>query len=126
TAARPVLLAPFPVVRIAGVIRGSGATVRLLTVRAPRGAVVTVRCIGRRCPFRVVRKRIRASDRRLVRVRRLAGRRLPPATRLEVRVTAPARVGKFTSFTFRAKRAPRRSDRCLLPGRSAPVACPSA
>ena len=44
---------------------------------------------------------------------------------LEVRVTKRGFIGSYTAFTVRRGKLPKRSDDCLKPGRSAPVACPS-
>ena len=49
-ARRPVLMRPFPIVRIAGVVLPRAALVRILSVRAPRGARVRLRCRGGGCP----------------------------------------------------------------------------
>jgi hypothetical protein len=46
-------------------------------------------------------------------------------TVLQIRVTAGATIGKYTSFRIRAQHLPRRVDRCLMPGRWAPVRCPA-
>ena len=47
------LLAPFPVVRLAGELKQNGNTeIDRLSVRAPKGSDVTVGCHGRSCPFR--------------------------------------------------------------------------
>ncbi|HEY6760120.1 MAG TPA: hypothetical protein VI318_11535, partial [Baekduia sp.] len=46
-------------------------------------------------------------------------------TVLQIRVTAGRTIGKYTSFRILANRPPRRVDRCLLPGRWAPVRCPA-
>ena len=46
------LLSPFPVVRITGRVTGKGTRIRRLTVVAPLGARVKVRCHGRGCPFK--------------------------------------------------------------------------
>jgi hypothetical protein len=51
-AARAALLSPFPVVRMVSTLIPTGVRLRLLTVRAPRGAEVTLRCRGRDCPYR--------------------------------------------------------------------------
>ena len=48
----PLPMTPFPIVRIAGVVLPDGALVRILSVRAPRGASVLVRCRGKGCPAR--------------------------------------------------------------------------
>src|SRR4051812_15394388 len=46
----PRFLHPFPVVRIRGWLTSAGVEIRALTVRAPAGARITVRCAGNRCP----------------------------------------------------------------------------
>jgi PKD domain len=46
------LLSPFPIVRLAGALMPSGKTkIKKLTVKAPKGAEVDVRCKGKSCPF---------------------------------------------------------------------------
>ncbi|MDP9401651.1 MAG: hypothetical protein M3P39_12065, partial [Actinomycetota bacterium] len=113
-------LRPFPVVRIAGSLRRDGARLSVLSVRAPRGARIVVRCGGRSCPTRVRRFRARA----LTRLRTFE-RDLRAGTRLSVRVTRGATIGKHVRFLIRRGQPPRRVDRCVLPGRAAPVACPA-
>ena len=117
---RPVLMRPFPVVRIAGVVLPQGALVTVLSVRAPRGASVLARCRGKGCPARTV---ARSSVRSLVRLRRFE-RRLPAGVSLELFVRKAARIGKYTRFRIRAGRPPARVDRCLMPGSTRPVRCP--
>ena len=46
------LMSPFPVVRIAGQFSRRGARIRRLTIDAPPGTGVKVRCGGRGCPFK--------------------------------------------------------------------------
>ena len=119
----PALMRPFPVVRIAGLLLPWGARVRLLTVRSPRGAIVTVRCRGEGCPLRSLRRR---SRKRLVHIQGLE-RRLPAGIRVEILVRKRNLIGKYTRIGIRSgARPPLRLDRCLQPGRSAPVRCPSA
>src|SRR5262249_13091395 len=48
----PGLLSPFPIVRISGKVGRHGARIKRLTVNAPYGATITVRCHGRGCPFK--------------------------------------------------------------------------
>jgi PKD repeat protein len=120
--ARAGFLNPFPVVRITGEVRGSGARVRRLSVRAPRGTLVRVRCTGAGCPRAKVRRK-RVGKTRLVRFEAFE-RLLPAGVRLEVFVRQTGKIGKYTSFRIRRGAAPRRTDRCLLPGRSGPVRCP--
>ncbi len=126
-APRPTLLAPFPVMRIVGSVRRDSTLVRLLSVPAPVGAVAELRCRGERCPARRQRRMaVGVTGRsRVLRFRRLEGRRLGVGTKLEVRVTAPGRVGKYTSFRIRRRRPPLRRDACLRPGGRVPVPCPA-
>jgi hypothetical protein len=116
----PSLMTPFPVVRIAGQLLPWGARVRLLAVTAPSSAVVTARCHGEGCPLRSLRRRSRARHVRL----RAFERRLVAGIRLEILVRQDGFVGKYTRFRIRdGVRPPLRDDRCLLPGRRAPVGC---
>jgi chitodextrinase len=116
----PRRMKPFPIVRIAGLVLPDGALVRILSVRAPRGASVLVRCRGRGCPARAV---ARSSSVSIVRFHRFE-RRLPAGVRLELFVRKPRRVGKYTRLLIRAGKPPARVDRCLMPGRPRPVRCP--
>ncbi len=114
------LMMPFPIVRIAGQLLPWGARVRLLTVTAPPGAVVTARCRGEGCPLRSLRRRSRAQP---IRIRGLE-RRLIAGIRVEILVRQRGFVGKYTRFRIRnGVRLPLRDDRCLLPGRRTPVYC---
>jgi hypothetical protein len=115
----PRLLTPFPIVRLRGVLSPAGITIGVLSVRAPSGTAVELRCRGERCPY--VRKRIISAG-STVRFRGLGGRALFAVT-LEVRATKRGYVGKFTRFRLRQGRFPLRSDACLAPGRSTPSAC---
>jgi PKD repeat protein len=116
---RPTRIRPFPVVRIAGVVLGSGARVTILSVRAPRGSKVRVRCRGRGCPVSSV---ARTSATRVVRFHAFE-RTLRAGVTLELFVRQAGRIGKYTRFVIRAGRAPARVDRCLMPGRARPVSC---
>ena len=114
------LMMPFPRVRIAGLLLPWGARVRLLTVTAPPGAVVTARCRGEGCPLRWLRRRSRSEP---VRIRGLE-RRLIAGIRVEILVRQRGFVGKYTRFRIRnGVRMPLRDDRCLLPARRTPVNC---
>jgi PKD repeat protein len=123
------LLSPFPVVRIAGSILRRGTRIRLLSVHAPAGARVSIRCSGRGCPFakqvRTTRGAPTAEAARQVRVRRLE-RLLRPGVVVKVLVTRANTIGKYTRFKIRSGRPPTRVDRCLNPGSSRPVSCPAA
>jgi hypothetical protein len=119
-ALRPTLLRPFPVVRIRGYFATAGARITLLSVRGPRSARITVRCIGKGCP--VASLSLPSAPARLHPFERF----LRAGTRLEVSVRRPGRIGKYTSFVIRAHRTPLRNDRCLMPGRSRPTRCPAS
>lgn len=122
-AAAPQLMTPFPVVRIVGRSTRLGARVRLLVVRgAPRGAKVTVRCRGRRCPLRTRSKYVRSGSVRF----RSFERRLPAGVRIQIFVLQPGRIGKYTSFKIRRGRSPLRKDLCATTLGSRPAACPAA
>jgi hypothetical protein len=117
--ARPALLSPFPIVRIRGRLTRTGAAINLLSVRAPRGSRVSVRCVGPGCPPRTIA--------RTAGVIRFQGvrRHLRAGARLEIRVTKAGTVGKYTRFTIRKGKAPLRTDMCLAAGGERPVRCPS-
>jgi hypothetical protein len=116
----PARIRPFPRVRIKGFFTSSGAVVQLMRVTAPLGASVAVTCRGSDCPF----------ERRLERARprlrlRALERGLRAGTRIEIRITQQARIGKYASFVVHAGRPPTRKDRCLMPGSARAVRCPA-
>lgn len=112
------LLAPFPVVRMVGTTSESGASIERFTVRAPRSALVRVRCTGGGCPSRDLTRRGPG---------RLRGveRRLRVGAVVQVFVTQKGRVGKYTRFVIRSGRAPRRVDSCARYGARRPTRCPA-
>jgi PKD repeat protein len=117
------LLSPFPIVRIRGLILRGSVRISLLSVVAPRGATVKILCRGRSCAKKIVKRRVE-SGKKSVRFRTLE-RRMRKGTFIQVFVTAPGLIGKYTSFTIRSKAAPSRLDRCVKPGHSKPVGCPA-
>ncbi len=115
----PTLMKPFPTVRLVGVLAPGGARITLVEVRGgPRGAKVTVRCIGDDCPFRS-RRRVLENGR--VRLSKIGV--LPAGTRLQVFVRAPGVIGKYVGFRIRDGKRPLRADRCLMPGAAQPTRC---
>lgn len=117
--ARAGFLSPFPVVRLTGEVRGRGAKVRLLSVRAPRGSQVRVSCDGRGCP---VKNKLRSVGKGPLRFK-IFERMLRAGTKLEVFVRKLGAIGKYTSFAIRAGDSPKRTDRCLSPGVKRPQRC---
>jgi hypothetical protein len=116
----PMLLSPFPIVRLVGSVTSTGTRIDLLSVRAPAGSRAVLRCRGRRCPVRRTEKTIRGRGVRLVD----SGTMVPPGVVLEVLVSGGDRIGKFTRFSFRRERRPRRTDACLWPGKPRIAPCP--
>lgn len=113
------MLRPFPVVRVHGWLTRSGARLTMLTVRAPRGARVSIRCAGRSCP--------RPSWARTAALMHITSlqRRLRAGTRIVVTVTKPGFIGKRTVLLIHRGKAPTRVDRCLYPRSPKVRRCPS-
>ncbi|MFI4992853.1 MAG: Ig-like domain-containing protein [Solirubrobacterales bacterium] len=123
----PRTMLPFPIVRIAGSIDAAGAKLSLLTVQAPGGAHIAIRCRGRGCPkteSRVVASRSAAGT-TLVEFRRFE-RSLRAGAVLEIRVSMGDEIGKYTRFTIRRGKPPARVDTCLSPTGITPMVCPSS
>jgi hypothetical protein len=123
------LMQPFPIVRIAGSETSYGAKVKLLTVQAPIAARVTVTCRGRGCKTKSESRLAVASKNKRV-AALLAFHRferpLKAGVTLQIRVTKAGQIGKYTSFAIRRHKLPARTDACLRPTSSAPVACPTS
>jgi hypothetical protein len=123
----PRTMLPFPVVRIAGSENSSGVKISLLTVQAPGGAQIMIRCRGRGCPK--TESRVVASGRRaggtLVEFRRFE-RSLRAGAVLEIRISKGGQIGKYTRFTIRRGKPPARVDMCLSPAGIQPIVCPSS
>lgn len=119
----PRFLSPWPIVRIAGFASSKGTRITRLAVQAPRGSWVDARCRGSRCPIHRIKRRASGSrETTVIRLRALE-RWLPVGTRLFIRIGKDGAVGRYVSFRIRAKRAPRRLNRCLPPGDLTPVRC---
>jgi hypothetical protein len=129
-----VLMQPFPIVRIAGAETARGARIRLLTVQAPPGATVAVSCKGRGCKTK--------SEKRLAQASKAKGggpvksgavllgfprfqRNLAAGALLQIRVTQPGAIGKYTSVRIRRRKLPVRIDKCLQPPSTTPISCPT-
>jgi hypothetical protein len=112
---RPLgVLSPTPLVRIVGVPTAAGAHLDLVSVTAPKGTHVGVRCKGSgNCPYK--HKRFTSKGKRVI-LRKLA-RTYREGTVIEVRITKSETIGKLTRLRIRADDNPARVDRCLRPGR---------
>jgi hypothetical protein len=130
SAAPPKLMAPFPVVRIADTVTALRVQLSLLSVQAPVGATVTVTCRGSGCPA-AARDEVATSTRTSNRtggvvliVFRRFDRALRAGASLQISVSEPGQIGKYTRFSIRRAKLPVRVDTCLSPTGTAPIACP--
>jgi hypothetical protein len=125
------LMSPFPVVRITGKVTRKGARIKRLTVRAPNGSTVAVRCRSRSCPFHRTNLKVALSGSakapaKTIRVRKLEHKLLRNGASIKVLVSKPGEIGKYTRFRIRGGKPPVRSDQCLTPGSTVPKECPSS
>jgi hypothetical protein len=123
----PKLMTPFPLVRLSGRVTATGAKVKVLSVRAPRGASVRVRVTPRCAAEARCRAKVGAATpgrTGLVRFKRfeVAYR---SGTTIEIRVSQAGLIGKYTRFVIRRSKAPQRLDRCLMPGTTSASRCPA-
>ena len=106
-------------------VNGARAAITKLTARdIPSGATIELRCVGKRCPV----KRKQAATPRGPSVDvlgALGGRRwhFRAGQTLEIRITAPERIGKVVRFQLQAGRIPRGKALCLRPAASRPAPC---
>jgi hypothetical protein len=106
-------------------VLGRHVTIRKLRVRnVLAGQRVEFRCAGRRCPVR----RLRAGRPKAGRVNIVARlgkrrKRFWAGQTLEVRITAPDRIGKVVRYPLRRGQTPEGRPLCLRPGRKKPHRC---
>ena len=118
------MLSPFPIVKIAGLAYARKTKITKIGVVAPRGAVASVKCVGKKaCPDVTRRKRARPKHTRL-RFKTFE-RYLPAGARLIVVIQKRNRIGKYVSVKLRRSKEPLRVDRCVNPGKKKPRPCPS-
>jgi hypothetical protein len=121
------LMRPFPTVRIAARGAGAGIRLKLLSVRAPAGARIAVGCSGKGCPVKS-QSRIAAAGKpgaAPLEFRRFQ-RFLRPGVVLQIRISKPGEIGKYTRFVVRRGRLPARSDACIGSAAGKPIPCPSS
>jgi hypothetical protein len=119
------VMQPFPIVRIAGRDFPSGVKITLLSVKAPPGARITVKCRGAHCPIKAVSRVVPAGKAISVRFRRLE-RFLRARVTLEILTSRNHEIGAYTRFTIRRRRLPVRVDSCLDAAGINPIACPAS
>ena len=119
-AAQPVRLRRVSArIRLRAARTRTGARVSMLAVSAARGATVRVRCAGRGCPRGIQSRRAAGRSLRFTRFQRT----LRAGNVLQVRVTKPGSVGRYTSIRIRKGARPLRKDLCLAPGSRRPSRC---
>ena len=122
------LMQPFPVVRIAGSYDAKGIKLRVLRVQQmPSGARVTVRCKGRGCPLKSTSRLAVTTPKGVVQIEfKRFERALPAGVSLEVLVSKPGEIGKYTRLRVRRAKPPERVDMCLGAIDAKPLACPAS
>jgi hypothetical protein len=118
-----LLLSPFPIVHIRGTLVGGWIRLQLLSVLAPRGARIELRCSGVTCPVRAV-VRVARRGGTPVRFPMMERRRLRAGAVIRIAVTKQDRIGKYTRFVLRRNAPPARRDMCMRYGATRPSACP--
>lgn len=112
-------MSPFPTVRISGVVFADGAQISRLTVRAPRGARITISCFGKGCPNRRVKRVGRGKSIHVPAYEKY----LRSGVRLVITISRKGYVSKVTTIRIRKKKAPLRSDLCRVPGATSTSKC---
>ena len=118
---RLAFLTPFPVVRYTGSYYPAGARLDLLEVKGPPRVRINVRCSGRDCPVKHVKKRKPRGKPARIRAFKDFMRK---GTNIVVRVRKGNLIGKFTRITIRGGKPPKAKHLCLMPKRQKGTRCP--
>jgi len=97
--------------------------VDLAVTRSPAHVRVKLTCHGRGCPFKAKQRTIGKATSRFSLRSLIKGARLRRGTRLEIRVTRSGYIGLVTTWVMRSPADPKRSDRCMIPGRKRTSRC---
>jgi hypothetical protein len=93
-----------------------------LTVKAPSGATITVRCRGRGCAFKT--RTLKASGAATQLAKLFKKRQLRKGAVVEVEVSVPGSVARLVRFTVIGRRKiPRSQQLCRQPGATSVQAC---
>ena len=107
-----------------GVWGATGKFTTLDILNVPAKAKITVTCRGKGCKRKRFVKNVRRATKRVKLAKSMRrNRKLRPGAVVEVRVTAPNRIGKVFRFKIRSFKAPSRKTLCLPPGAKKPRAC---
>ena len=93
-----------------------------MEVRAPARSHVTVRCAGKSCPAKRLKKISTTKPVRFKAMRRF----LRAGTVISVSVRKSGQIGKYTRWRIRGGKLPKRKDLCLYPGRHTGTRCPGS
>jgi len=96
---------------------------RLTFSAVPARGKVKVRCIGKKhgCPF--ASRKLKVKKHKAAATKLFKHAQLKPGTVLEVRITAPATMGKVVRYTMRSHALPKSRNLCLAPGAKKPGRC---
>ncbi len=98
--------------------------VRKLTLgKLSGGETATIRCTGKRCPFKVKTYRKLKKGSRAFGKSLFKKRKLPVGATISVRITKTGTIGRSTVLKVRRRKAPQITRRCLPPGAKSPAAC---
>ena len=120
---RPLTVLSGFTIDIKGSLSGSFTRLKRLSVQAPAGAIVMVKCKGKDCP-KAAKSAIKRSKGRAIRFKVLE-KRLRAGTKVIVTATKTGFIGKQATFTMRSGKEPKRVNRCLLPGAKRATTCPA-
>jgi hypothetical protein len=122
------LMAPFPVVRVAGIAFAGGVRLQLLKVQqVPPGALVLVRCRGHDvgCPRTARRTTVGGPHGVPAIVFGSFEHFLRAGAVIEVLISKGGEIGKYTRLRVRRGKLPERIDLCLDATGVKPIACPA-
>ena len=95
----------------------------LFVRRVPARARIKIRCEGGGCPFEAKTRRFKKAKARVDVLGALEQARLQRGAKLQVRVLKRGHVGIVATWAIRSPSIPKRTDRCLVPGRTRPSRC---
>lgn len=90
---------------------------------AQAGSTILVICKGKSCPYARKETKVTKSGTAVNLEPKFSKRQLKPGTKITVDITRTYWMGRYYSFTIRAKRAPKTSSGCLATGTLTPTKC---
>lgn len=105
-------MSPAPRIRLGYAVIGRITRITSLTIRAPKDAVVRIRCRGKGCPTKKVLRAKITKTGKPVRFKRFE-RRLRAGTILQIYITKQGRWGEYRKIRLRAGKRAVWTDRCI-------------